>query len=220
MLRKFTKTPFFLRNIHPYLVYVPGYTSYLLRRKSYLSRTGWVVTLRKSASREAEGQPLPGVTYSMIELLKDRLPRNLSIFDYDCGQGTLWWAEYPSRLHAVEQEEEWADQIAAKAPDHVSILVREPGNSYVKAVGEKGLKYDVIIIDGRERMACAEEAVKHLSEKGIIIFDDTSRPRYRRGIDLLRESGFKHLPFRGFSPIEFLPCETSLFYQGENILGI
>lgn len=220
MLRKFTQTPFFLRKIHPYLVYVPGYTSYLLRRKSYLSRTGWFVTLRKSASIDAEGQPLPWFTYSMIELLKDRLPRNLSIFEYGCGLGTLWWSEYASLLHAVEHEKEWADQITAQAPDQVSILLREPGKSYVQSVGEKGLKYDVIIIDGRERMACAKEAVKHLSEEGVIIFDDTSRPRYRRGIDLLRESGFKHLPFRGFSPIEFLPCETSLFYRGENILGI
>src|SRR5690625_7096248 len=104
MLRKFTQTPFFLRKIHPYLVYVPGYTSYLLRRKSYLSRTGWFVTLRKSASIDAEGQPLPWFTYSMIELLKDRLPRNLSIFEYGCGLGTLWWSEYASLLHAVEQD--------------------------------------------------------------------------------------------------------------------
>src|SRR5690625_7180018 len=101
----------------------------------------------------------------MIELLKDRLPRNLSIFEYGCGLGTLWWSEYASLLHAVEHEKEWADQITAQAPDQVSILLREPGKSYVQSVGEKGRQYEVNIIDGGGRTARGRDDDKHLSEK-------------------------------------------------------
>lgn len=220
MIRKFTQSPFFLRKVHPWLLYIPGYTSYLLRYKSYLHTTGWFKSLKKSASIDVREQPLPWFTYAMIELLKDRLPQNISVFEYGCGLGTLWWADYADTLHAVEHEQSWAQEISKKIPDHISILYRSTGTDYVNSIGENGIKYDVIIVDGRDRVACAKTAVDYLSDSGIIIFDDTNREKYQSGVDFLKANGFKQLPFRGFSPIEFMPCETSLFYRSENILGI
>ena len=220
MIRKFTQSPFFLQKVHPWLLYIPGYTTYLLRYKSYLYTTGWFKSLKRSASIDARQQPVPWFTYGMIELLNDRLPHNLSVFEYGCGLGTLWWADYAATLHAVEHEQGWAEEISGKVPEHVSILYRAAGISYVDSIGENGIKYDVIIIDGRDRVECAKKAVAHLSDDGVIIFDDTNRKKYESGADFLKASGFKQLPFRGFSPIEFMPCETSLFYRTENILGI
>lgn len=220
MIRKFTQTPFFLRRIHPWLLYIPGYTSYLLRYKSYLHTTGWFKSLKTSSSVNADGNPVPWFAYGMTELLKDRLPHELAVFEYGCGLGTLWWATYASVLHAVEHEQPWAKKISETVPDHVSILFRTDEKEYVASIEESGRLYDVIIIDGRDRVRCAERAVSSLSGKGIIIFDDTNREKYRSGIQFLRSAGFKQLPFRGFSPIEFMPCETSVFYRPENILNL
>lgn len=220
MIRKFTQSPFFLRSVHPWLLYIPGYTAYLLRYKSYLHTTGWFKSLRRSASVNAQNQPVPWFTYGMIELLKERLPQDIRVFEYGCGLGTLWWAHYAGMLHAVEHEEKWAKEISQKVPKHVSILYRNSGTDYVDSIGENGIKYDVIIIDGRDRVSCAEKAIPHLTRSGVIIFDDTGRQKYQSGVDFLKSSGFKQLPFRGFSPIEFMPCETSVFYRPENILDI
>lgn len=220
MIRKFTQSPFFLRNVHPWLLYIPGYTSYLLRYKSYLHTTGWFKSLKRSASVNAQNQPVPWFTYGMIELMKERLPQELMVFEYGCGLGTLWWARYAKTLHAVEHEEKWAKEISKKVPGHVSILSRNAGAEYVDSIEENRIIYDVIIIDGRDRVACAEKSISCLSERGVIIFDDTGRQKYQRGVDFLKSSGYKQLPFRGFSPIEFMPCETSVFYRPDNILDI
>lgn len=220
MIRKFTSSNFFLAKIHPVLAKIPGYDYYLLRRKSYLHQSGWFKSFKKNRSIDSRLKPLPWFTYGTIELLKDRLPGSVTVFEYGCGLGTLWWSGQAESVHAVEHIESWLNKISKKAPSNTDIVHRPLGKSYVHAISEFDTNYDVIIIDGRNRVNCAKESVQYLTERGIIIFDDTGRDKYSEGVRFLKDSGFKQLPFKGFSPIEVLPCETSIFYRTNNLLGI
>ncbi|TVQ00808.1 MAG: FkbM family methyltransferase [Balneolaceae bacterium] len=220
MKRRFTQSDFFLRSIHPFLAKIPGYDYYLLRRKSYLKETGWFKSFKKTRSIDAQSNPLPWFTYTAIELLKERLPENLMVFEYGCGHGTLWWAARSRKLFAVEHDEKWLAAISRNSPPHVFIELRPLDSSYSGYISQTSALFDVIIIDGKERNAAATISVEHLTEQGIIIFDDTNLEIFEEGVQTLKEAGFRQLPFRGFSPIEFLPCETSIFYRSNNLLGI
>ncbi|TVR12616.1 MAG: FkbM family methyltransferase [Balneolaceae bacterium] len=220
MSRRFTQSEFFLTKIHPFLSRFPLYDYWLLRRKSYLRNSGWFKSFRSGKSVDLNEHPVPWFTYGVNELLEKRLQKELTVFEYGSGLGTLWWTKRVKSVTAVEHVKSWFDEISEKMPQNVHLLFRELGENYINAISEGEHPFDIIIIDGRERNKCAAAARNHLSKRGVIIFDDTNREKYSEGITLLKESGFRQLPFKGFSPIEFMECETSIFYRDNNVLEI
>lgn len=217
---KFTKTEYFRWNIHPILTRFPLYGYWLLRKKSYLKNSGWFRSFKSGKSVDAEGNAIPWFTYGAIELLKERLPKDIVVFEYGCGLGTKWWAKHALQVDAVEHNQGWFKKISEELPKNVEIKLKALNAGYEKTVAESGTTYDVIIIDGQKRMACAQTAIQCLTNRGIIIYDDTDREKSRGAVQFFKDNGFKHLSFAGFSPIEFMKCETSIFYKKGNLLGI
>jgi len=217
---RFTKSEFFRLKIHPLLVKIPLYDYFLLRKKSYLRTTGWFRSFREGASIDKQGNPLPWFTYSAIEFLKDRIPNDVVIFEYGSGMGTLWWAMYASRLDVVEDNQLWINKIEIQLPVNVNLIYRQSDDGYVSVIRDTKRKYDIIVVDGKNRYECCKESVLCLNSHGIIVLDDTDRPKQHKAVNFLKENGFRQLSFRGFSPIEFIECETSVFYREGNLLGI
>jgi hypothetical protein len=62
--------------------------------------------------------------------------------------------------------------------------------------------------------------VGSLTEDGVIIWDNTERTRYRKGLDALEGQGFRRLALRGPSPINTWASETCILYRPANCLGI
>lgn len=220
MTRRFTQTDYFQQKIHPKLAKIPGYDYYLLRNKSYLNESGWFVSFKKNKPVNKHNQPIPWFTYGAVSFLEERLPKSVTVFEYGCGYGTLWWALRSDKLFAVEHNEEWLAAISENSPQHVHIELRPLNYSYSEYIRETNTLFDVIIIDGKKRNSVAGLSGDYLTKDGIIIFDDTNMPIFKTGVDILKQAGFRQLPFKGFSPIDFLPCETSIFYRNHNILGI
>ncbi|MEX1268917.1 MAG: hypothetical protein WEA56_07940 [Balneolaceae bacterium] len=220
MSNRFTSSLFFQEKIHPVLARLPLYDYWLLRRKSYLRDVGWFKSFRTGKNVDAQLNPIPWFTYSAIHLINDRLPEDATVFEFGSGLGTGWWADKARKVDSVEHNSEWVKKIKPLLPDHVEILFRELDNGYETAAGEKGTLYDVIIIDGRNRVQCCYNSIRSLSDRGIVIFDDSNRGKYQAAIQMLKKGGFKQLPLRGFSPIDFLGCETSIFYREGNLLNL
>ncbi|HMB97593.1 MAG TPA: hypothetical protein VKM36_03865 [Balneolaceae bacterium] len=220
MNRSFTKSEFFAKKIHPVLIKFPFYECLLLKRKSYLKSVGWFRSFRTGQSVDLDGKPIPWFTYGAIELLEERIPASAIVFEYGCGWGTQWWAEKTEAVDAVEHDIIWYEEITAKLPENVRVWYRELGIDYENAISESGRIYDIIVVDGKNRTACCEKSLLHLAENGVFILDDTDRIKQQDAIKLLKEKGFRQLRFRGFSPIEFMECETSIFYRDGNLLAL
>lgn len=76
--------------------------------------------------------------------------------------------------------------------------------------------FDIIVIDGMERVRCAETAPSRLRDDGIIIFDNSDRSRLRPGIDSLHRHGFGRIDFYGFvTQVGTMNC-TSVFSRFSN----
>lgn len=216
----FERSYVYRKKIHPWLSKLPFYDYWMLRRHSYLADNGWFKSFRLGESIDGEGTPIPWFTYSAIRLLNDRLPPDAAIFEYGSGYGTAWWAERAKLVHAVEHRKTWKEKVAATLSENVTVVHQELGRGYESFAAESEIHYDLIILDGRNRDKCFHYARQSLTERGVIIFDDSNWEKYQKTISYIRSEGFRQLPLRGMSPIEFRECETSVFYREGNLLGI
>ena len=103
-------------------------------------------------------------------------------------------------------------------PDNVELFWRV-GDAFYDRNDAWG-KFDVVVIDTMERNRLAEVAISYCSQTGVIIWDDTERPEYFPGVEMLLKAGWRQLRFCGIGPIQNASKETSIFYRRENVLGI
>ena len=67
---------------------------------------------------------------------------------------------------------------------------------YIAAIDEFEDEYfDIIAIDGRERVACLVHAIPKLRPGGVLVLDDSNRPKYGEFSRLLQEWSIVRLPF-------------------------
>lgn len=193
------------------------------RRGEYLDVTGWFESARLHASVDTGGRPIAWFTYPAISFLEARLKPDLTVFEYGSGNSTLWWAERCQHVTSCEHSREWVEKLRPDLPLNAN-LIFEPlsgeGGCYPEMPLRENEKYDIIVIDGRERNACAHIAPAALSTQGCIILDNSDRDKYKSGVAALLQGGFKQLPFTGLSPIVSNMNCTSIFYRKGNCLDI
>lgn len=198
------------------------YWAISLRWSGPLKEDGWFRSFREGASIDLDGQPLPWMTYPAIEFLKRRVGKEMTVFEYGCGSGTLWWSSKVKEIVSVEHDKDWYQKILAVKPPNVTIyqIDLEPDGEYSKKITEFEDRFDIIIIDGRHRVNCARNSLKALKSDGVIIWDNSDRREYQEGYDFLLMNGFKKIEFVGMCPVENIKTETAIFYKNSNSLGI
>ncbi len=158
----------------------------------------------------------------MIDFIKNRIHKRMSVFEYGCGAGTLWWASRVKEVKACEHDFAWFKKIQAIAPTNVQLCHTnlEYDGEYSKKILDYRNRFDIVVIDGRDRVNCAINCIHALKEDGIIIFDDSDRPQYRKAFDFLTTNGFKRIEFQGMGPGLTIKFETSIFYRADNVFSI
>jgi hypothetical protein len=192
---------------------------HLPQRHSALLELGWFESYRTKEAIDREGQPIPWCTYPFIRFVEPRLRRSFRVFEYGCGNSTVWYAGRVRQVVAVEHNEEWLNRIGPRLPENAEIILRSLGDGYVQAAGESA-SYDIVAIDGLERAECARPALGALAPSGVIVWDNSDRIDFRRSLDFLAGYGFRELDFSGMSPINTYLCRTSVLYRADNCLGI
>ncbi len=96
----------------------------------------------------------------------------------------------------------------------------EKGGEYSKKATLLGEKFDIIIVDGRDRVNCCKNSIDALTANGVLVLDDSEREIYQEARQFLIAKGFKELPFTGISPGLFYNKATSVFYKADNCLAI
>ena len=190
--------------------------------KGYLDEIGWFTAYDSKSPVDRDNNPIPWVTYSFIDFIKDHLKKHLSVFEFGSGNSTFFYAKYAGLVVSVEHDKEWYDKIVSTKPENSEMifceLVRD--GDYCRMPLKLEEKFDIIIVDGRDRVNCCKQAVNAVSANGVIVLDDSERDFYLEGITFLKNKGYKELSFSGISPGLFYRKSTSVFYKADNCLGI
>lgn len=177
---------------------------------------------------------IPWWTYGAIDAVQKNLESlggRARVFEFGSGASTVWLGRRSAEVHSVEHDASFAGimrrvLVNADVMDTVKLIEARPTTTahpqvrsgrrgednldfagYVDALAKVGGEFDVICVDGRARVACALASVEHLAPGGILVWDDSQRPRYSDGI---RRTGLKVNRFRGFAPSLPYPRETAL----------
>ncbi len=193
-----------------------------LSLESTLVDDGWFNSFYKKESVDKNSKPIPWNTYPFLKFIEPRLKNNFDVFEYGCGNSTIWYSERVNSIIAVENDQDWYKKIKIWLPENAQVIYRELkyGGEYCREVVNQKKQFDIIIIDGRDRENSVKNSIRKLKEDGIIIFDNSELELYRNAVVHLTNNHFKQLAFWGMSPITAHYTSTSIFYREENCLGI
>jgi len=191
-------------------------------KKGYLKDIGWFSAFDSQSPVDGHGQPIPWVTYSFIDFIRERVSKDHSVFEFGSGNSTLFYAKHAGKVVSVEHDKAWFDKIVSTKPANAEMIFTElsTDGDYCRMPLTLDTKFDVIIVDGRDRVNCCKQAVSALSPTGVVVLDDSEREFYGEALIYLKEKGFKQLAFTGISPGLFYNKATSVYYKADNCLGI
>lgn len=206
------------------LVKKPNVIKFLLSTyySGYLKDVGWFNSYEKKEPLDASYKPVAWVTYPFMHFIQPRLSRVTNIFEYGSGNSTLYYSNFVESVVGVEHDKGWFEEIKSLMPKNVNLFYcdLDTGGEYCKFSSSLGNKFDVIIVDGRDRVNCIKESWVNLSDGGVMVLDDSERDKYQEGIGFLTDNGFRRIDFWGFSPGLFYRKCTTIFYKDNNVLGI
>lgn len=199
-----------------------AYSNLIKNEKSYLYSTGWMRSLEARKPLDKDGNPIPWMNHTVVKLLDERLTHDLSLFEYGSGYSTCFYARKVKSVFSMEYNKLWFDNIQSNLPDNAKIILIEndiDGN-YCRAISSTRRLYDVVVVDGRDRVNCVKQALPSLSSRGVVLLDDSHRARYREAIDFAVAHGFKALNLEGMKATGARVDRTTIFYRHENCLGL
>ncbi len=184
--------------------------------------TGHFRSSLRSKAVDRTGLPIPWYTYPAIQILKTKSFTNRRILEFGAGQSTIWWARQAESVVSFEGDAGWYAYIRPSLPPNASVyLVDDPLSNFEELV-PAGSQFDVIIVDGLDRLIAAQKSVKLLAKDGLLILDNSEgfwgTPGTYPILDLLRTAGFARVDLYGFSPGNLLQHCTSFFYKGHCFL--
>jgi hypothetical protein len=195
---------------------------HVMRLRRHLRKIGWVDSTIDHRPVDGKGEPIPWLCYAAIWMLEPRIKPSFRVFEYGSGNSTLWWAKRAQHVVSCEHNSSWYEKMKDQMPQNVAYIHRElkHGGAYCREINEHPGPFEVIVIDGRDRVNCARQCIGKLAADGVIVWDNTDREHYAEGLEFLAAQGFRRLDFRGMCPIGTFAITTSILYKSDNCLGI
>lgn len=189
---------------------------------SGLKDDGWFESFNTKKSIDKDGNPIPWCTYPFIKFIEPRLKKDFTVFEYGSGNSTIWYAKKVKQIISVENDEAWFKVISKILPANAKLIYikSDIDGEYCRSVIKQNIKFNIIIIDGRDRINSIKFSVNQLTDDGIIVFDNSQIEKYKEGLNLLNSMNFKKIDFIGPLPIVSHNNQTSIFYRNNNCLNI
>ncbi|WP_160128049.1 O-methyltransferase [Kordia antarctica] len=190
--------------------------------KKYLLPKGWFLSRFLLSPVNEKSEPLPWFTYASIHFITQKLNSSFNVFEFGSGNSTLWFASKVKRIFSVEHDTEFYNQKLNELKSFANIQCEliPLGEGYSDKILDFTNEFDIIVIDGRERVECAKKCLKALKSDGIIIWDNSDRDEYAEGYEHFMKNSFKKIDFRGIGPINHSEWQTSIFYRTDNCFDI
>jgi hypothetical protein len=158
---------------------------------------------------------LPFIALNAFRFLKSQLHPEWRVFEWSSGMSTLWFERHCAEVYAVEDDPVWFQVVSSRTQRAQVFHLRN--QEYVNKIRDFPRGYfDLISIDGSERLACFDIAEDYLRPGGFLLIDNTDKDRTTNGdlfqIDrrLAKRTDFHIHRFTGWAPGNFFPQETTI----------
>lgn len=175
-------------------------SSLLPRDTNFLQKSGWLHSLATGRPLNESNQPIPWFTYPAIDFLDGLVRPEWKVFEWGCGNSTLWWSARTAEVTAIEDNPDWHREISRQIPARVHLHLKTE-QEYIEAIlAYPDQTFDVVVVDGSHRNECSFHAINKVKPSGIIIFDNADAVEFRPGQVFLQKAGFTRLDFWGLIP--------------------
>lgn len=160
-----------------------------------------IYSVFKSRSQFKENKHYPWLTYPSIEFLRNKDLNDKSVLEFGSGSSTIFFLDKGCKIKTFESELHWFNQIPKSSKiEKINTLVREPQD--LKKNINSDEKFDLILIDGHERLVILEYVIvnKLLKDEGLIIFDNSEGYSLSETLKDSKYSDLHKVDFYGFSP--------------------
>lgn len=200
----------------------------------------WYESRKPGAASIADAAPW--VAYPAIEFLEGCLSNRHRVFEWGSGGSTLFFQKRAQQIVSVEHDASWFSRVEALlngASDQGSCIYRlvEPATSngethfgsgapgcdgkdfeaYVRAIEQfADGSFDLVVVDGRARMACLRAALPKITPGGLLLLDNANYPRYARDLAALRSgalSGWREYDLAGPGPYSRTPAWRTIIWR-------
>lgn len=176
---------------------------------------------------DRRGEPLPWLTYPAIDFLGSLSLEGKRVLEFGSGYSTLWWAKHAESVLSFEADRRWMDSMAHRMPPNATVLPlpTDPTDRFHRTVAVDKLladtlgdqRFDVIVIDGVDRVGTARASLPYLAAGGIVVVDNSDSHMLGDGtmplLEVYREAGMKRVDFYGLGPSILFPQCTSIAYH-------
>lgn len=140
----------------------------------------------------------PWLPKSVITFLDQWLTKDKLVLEYGSGASSIWLATRVKHVTSIEHKKTWHSLVLSQAQKagiknlSVKLLkgIQDNYRSYVGA-GKKLGKFDLIVVDGRERVRVIFNTHLLLKAGGLLLLDNSDRKYYKKAIDMLNKMGWK-----------------------------
>jgi predicted O-methyltransferase YrrM len=137
--------------------------------------------------KQIQQQNEPWWAPMMVEHVGGILTPLMSVFEYGSGASTIWLAGRCRSIISVEHDEDWYRAVASLLPNNGHILLAPRPYAHVI---ERYQNFDLIIVDGRDRVQCVDASLPHLNPGGYLLLDDCERERYHDAVTAMKQHGW------------------------------
>ena len=164
--------------------------------------------------------------YRAIDFLENQVNPESRVLEFGGGGSTAWFVDRVQEVVTVESDEEWAEMIRDETASStkIELLLRPPADHYAAYVEAADAypdeSFDVILVDGRERVECVKRSVGKLKPGGLMILDDSDRPKYKEVYAVLQTWNSDH--FYGLVPCKDVTGNTTIWEKpgvSKTVLG-
>lgn len=144
-----------------------------------------------------------------------RLHRGARVFEFGGGASTLWLIDKGCVVRTVEHDATWHAELQTRVRGVARVELIPPGDDYrayvTSVLAEPDHSCDLVIVDGRERVRCGLAAMPKVKPGGMLLLDDSERPRYSELHQALAGWDATHL--RGLKPGDWIPRTSSVWIR-------
>lgn len=149
----------------------------------------------------------PAMTEAERQLFAKHLKKAQYYFEFGSGGSTVWAVEHGLTVQGVESDPNWVNALQEKLGQQCQVAVADIGPTgdwgypltqqtdkfpaYSQAILKHQQPFDLILIDGRFRVACTMAAIQHIAKHQtqdstfIFIHDFWNRPHYHIVLEFL-----------------------------------